>query len=313
MPVTLTDLREIHGSVFVTETPDGMIVPWKPLSIGDFLEYDAQFRQGQIDPSILENEIFKKCVSDQILVKNIHLQKAGTVSCVVKSIMTNSGPHSIEELNYTLDIYRNVAAQPMHQLVSVICRAFPGYTPDDVYAMDFQKMTLRLAQAENKLMALGLMTDPIALFAAGEEPKEEKRPSIKVDPKELKKAFDLQETQPMHKRVKKAKEEGQKKLDLSTEKETDELDMGSTVHGEQFIVDSNLMMMGMEIGDDNDARQLQRDAKSIYGDYFKQMKGMKKGDKIKIKTVEERVQEANARMEANRIKNIEAAKKRKKK
>ncbi len=313
MPVTLTDLREIHGSVFVTETPDGMIVPWKPLSIGEFLEYDTQFRTGQTDASILENEIFKKCVTDNFLVTNLHLQKAGTISCVVKSIMINSGPHSIEELNYTLDHYRNVATQPMHQLVSVICRAFPGYTPDEIYSMDWQKFVFRVAQAENKLMSLGLMTDPIAIFPPGEEPQEEKRKPIVVDPKELKKAFDLQETQPMSKRIQKAKEQGKKKMDLSTEKEPEELDMGSTKHGEQFIVDSNLMMMGMEIGDDNDARQLQKDAKNLYGDYFKQMKGMKKGDKIKIKTVEERVQEANARMEANRIKNIEAAKKRKKK
>ena len=307
MPVTFTDLREQHGSVFITETPDGLVVPWMPLSIGDFLEYDVQFRAGAIAPSVLENEIFTKCVTDKVLVKNFHLQKAGTVTTVVKSIMQASGPNSIDEMNETLDYFRGIAAQPMHQLVSVICRAFPGYTPDDVYQMDYQKMTLRLALAESKLMALGLMSEPIVVYPPGVDPDEKpKRPEIKVDPKKLKEAFDLQKTQPMKERVKKAREQGAKKVELSSERETDEIDLGSTKQGETFIVTSNLMMMGMEIGDEDLGRQMKKDAKSIYSDYLKM------GNKVKIKSVEERLKEFEVRQEANKKKYIASLPKRKK-
>lgn len=308
MSVTLTDLRERHGAVFVTETPDGLIVPWKPLSTGDYLEYDNQFRMGFIDHSVIENEIFCKCVTDKVLVNNISLQKAGTISVVVKSIMTNSGPNSIDELNQAIDHYRGIAMQPIHQLVSVICRAFPGYTPDDIYEMDFNKMIFRLAQAENKLMSLGLMSEPIQIFLPeGEEEIKEERGRSKIDPKKIKQAFDLQESGPIDKRVKKAKEEGRKKMNLSSQKEVDDIDLGSTTPGETFIVSSNLMLTGLELGDENDARQLKRDAKELYSDYLKM------GNKVKIKSVEERIKEAEERMERNKKKNLEAAKKRKKK
>jgi hypothetical protein len=304
MPVTPTDLREIHGSVFVTETPDGLIVPWRPLSFGEFLEYEAAFKGGLIAPASLEDEIWKKCVTDPILQKNIALQKAGTVTTVVRSIMENSGPQSINNFNDVLNYYRGIALQPVHAVATVICRAFPGYTPDDIYDMDFHKMSLRLAQAEAKLMALGLMQEPIIFMSPEEEqegPKE--RPQIKVDPKKLKEAFDLQETQPMHKRIEKAKAQGKKKLDLSKEMEEEDIDLGSTTNGEEFVVSTGMMMAGLELGDENEGRQLKRDAKELYPDYLKM------GNKVKIKSVEERIQEAHARMEANKKKNLAKRKK----
>ncbi len=309
MPITPTDLREIYGSVFVTEAPDGMIIPWKPLSLGDFLEYDSQFKHGITEHSVLENEIFCKCVTDSILVRNIHLQKAGTISLVVRSIMEHSGPTTINEMNNIMNHYRDIANQPIHQLVTVICRAFPGYTPDDIYQMDFHKMALRLAQAENKLITLGLMTEPIQILPPGaeEQVQQQEKPKLKIDPKKLKEAFDLQETQPMSKIIKKARAEGAKKLDLSKGVEEEELDLGSTVDGEQFVVSTGMMAAGLEVGDDDLARQMKKDAKSIYGDYLKM------GNKVKMKTQEERIQEAHKRMEANKRKNIQAAQKRKKK
>lgn len=290
MAVTLTDLREIHGSVFVTEVPDGLIVPWKPLSIKDFYEYEVLLKSNYVDHSVLENEIFVKCVKDPVLVRNIHSQKAGTISIVVKSIMENSGPKSIEEFNQTLDYYRTVVQQPISQFVSIICRAFPAYTPDDIFAMDYHLMLERLALAESKLMQLGLLAEPLAILDENEEEKEEvKQPKQKLDAKQIKEAFDSQEQKPPKKINRQAKEIEH----IDREQPVDMDKNGKTIIG----VDS--LRSRFASGNDIEdlpllEHELQKGAEAIFGDYLKQ------GNKVKIKTVEERIAEANKRMARNK-------------
>ncbi len=306
--VTPTGLRETHGSVYVTETPDGLIVPWKPLSLGDYLEYDYQIKAGLIDRSVLENEIFRKCVTDPILIRNIDKQKAGTITVVATSIMANSGIDDVATFNRLFDQSRALARQPVHQLVGLICRAFPGYTPDDIYEMDFQKMVFRLAQAEDKLLTLGMLTEPIDIFVEGEEeespqPVQKKPPApkkdYKIDTKKMKESYDKQQGPKS------------KKLNLSSQLEKEELDLGSTKEGEQFVVDSSLMLTGMEVGDENDARSMKKSAETIYGDYLKQIPTLKKGDKIKIKPVEQRVEEYKEMVKKRKQDYVNKAKKKK--
>src|SRR3990167_9894738 len=275
MAVTPTDLREIHGSVFVTEAPDGLIIPWKPLSLGDFYKYDALFRETYIDPSVLENEVFSKCVTDPILVKEILNQKAGTITTVVKSIMEASGPNSIDEFNQILDYYRLVVQQPIHQLVSVICRAFPAYNPDDVYAMTFHIMMERLALAESKLMQLGLLNEPIELTNNLEKETREKS-KVTLDSKQIKEAFDLQD-----KPKKKINRQAKITEDLTNEQPVDMNKDGKTV------ISSENMRARFASGNDIEdlpllEHELQKGAKAVFGDYIKQ------GNKVKIKTIEER-------------------------
>lgn len=303
MRVTPTDLREIHGSVYVTETTDGTIIPWKPLSIGEFLEYDVLFKSGLVDHSILENEIFTKCVTDPVEINDLGSHKAGTVTTVVASIMANSYINDIDAFNEALEHSRLIIQHPVHQFVSVICRAYPGYTPDDIYKMDMTTMLIRLAQAEDKLRLAGGLQEPIRLYKEGEEELEAEKPKrFKLDPKRLKEAFDVQDGPKP------------KKMDLSAMRDDEDIDLGSTKDGETFVVSSPLMVTGLELGDEQEARQMQRDAKTLYADYLKQ------GNKVKIKTVEQRVAEyqqmvaeKKKKLALSKKKAIEAAKKAKQK
>jgi hypothetical protein len=159
--------------------------------------------------------------------------------------------------------------------------------------MDFSTFLLRLVQAEEKLLMLGGISEPIKLESLEEHETKppQKKPSI--DPKKIKEAFDLRD------------EPAPKKINLSNAKEEEDLNLGSTKDGEKFIVSADLMALGLEVGDDDQARSMQKEAKSIYADYLKQ------GNKVKIKTVEERIAEFEQRQKLNRKKALEAAKKKK--
>ena len=48
----------------------------------------------------------------------------------------------------------------LHNLVDIICMAYP-YKPEEVYAMQYETLMLRAAQAEEKLMTLGVIKESI--------------------------------------------------------------------------------------------------------------------------------------------------------
>jgi len=82
----LYEVREDYGGVYVTIFPDDFIVPWCPLPIGDFIEYNTAYLRGVIPLSRLEDEIFRKCVVDDAIVRQMDLLKAGIISTVVQNI-----------------------------------------------------------------------------------------------------------------------------------------------------------------------------------------------------------------------------------
>ncbi len=285
--MNLSDLREIYGSVYLTETPDGLRIPWKPLSMGDFIDYEALLRNNPYTSSIIENEIFTKCVLDKSILKNIDLQKAGTINLIVTCIMQYSGPQEINEFNQTLDIYRAVAEQPMHHMITVICQAFPSYTPDDLYKLDYQTLMLRLAMAESKLMRIGALQEPIRLYSEAEEKKIQEKPKKKkIDIEKLQEAF-YEQKKPSSKPAKIAEDELPDLASSSTDKE--------------FIVPLDNMNVKFASGADMEdlpliEHKMKQEGLDLYKDYIDQMKS---GNKVKIKTYEERVQEAHKRSEQN--------------
>ncbi len=180
---SIHNLRELYGDVYVSDTPDGLVIPWRPLSIGEYFEYENKFSIGVIAPSVLEDEIFRKCVADKVIAENLDRLKAGTVTTVVANIMKESGPVSALEIEQALEVGRQRANQVIHKLVTLICRAFPGYKPDDLYALPFDVFMLRLAQAEDKLIAQGTLQEPISMIPREMAPAqppvaEKKRPKV---------------------------------------------------------------------------------------------------------------------------------------
>jgi hypothetical protein len=300
-----SDYRQAYGSVFILEIPDGTIIPWVPLSIKDYFHYVRAIEQNSIAPAILENEIFTKCVKDEVLVENIDKQKAGTVSSVADIILKNSAPQTAEEFEYLLNIGRENVNNIIHQAISLITQAFPAYTPDDIYAMDIFTLIDRLALSERKLMEAGVLKEPIELMG---DSKQRRRKKPKVDLSKLKQEFEEQE-EPREWNTKKRQAAGEKLNQTYVEEEatpdfgakTDE--DGNTVislNELAYNLDNDVMAESLE------EKQMVEDAKRMYGEYLEKLR---EGKKVKIKPQDERIKEAEKRMEENRRKLKEQLKK----
>jgi hypothetical protein len=168
----LFEVRQEQGGTFVTAFSDDLIIPWKPLSVGDYIKYHHETIRGAIPPSLIEDEIFKKCVLDDTLVRQMPFLNAGVVSTVVQNIWQFSGPTGIESFNSDIEMARAVLqdshTKAMHQLVQVITLAFP-YKPEEIYNMDYETFVLRVVQAEAKLLEAGMLKEPIRMQEEGQE------------------------------------------------------------------------------------------------------------------------------------------------
>ena len=285
------DLRERYGSVFVLELPDGLIVPFSLLSLSDFFTYSKAL-SSNITPSwVVENEIFTKCVKDEVLIDNIYQQKAGTPTTVASTILQYSAPNSQEELSYFLNYNRSVVDNVLYRLINIICLAY-SYTPDDLLKKDVQEIFFIFALAERKLLETGMLSEPVG-FESQTARKPRKRP--KVDLSKLSEEYRQQEEEW---NIRKLHQQGVKTPGTTVENETPSFnDRGE--NGETIISGRQLMYEADTdpTFDSPIEAQMMEDAKLIFGDY---LEALKKGEKIKIKSEEERVAEAQKRLEENR-------------
>lgn len=185
----LFSVRERYGGVFTTTFQDGLIIPWKPLSIGDYIKYTRDFERGVIPRASLEDEVFSKYVLDSAPIKQLPFLKAGIITTVFQNIWEYSGPVTVEDFNKNLndarDIIFNGPLKALHELVQTITMAFP-YKPEEIYAMDYETFLLRTVQAEKKLLDLGIIKEPLTMSREG-PPEEVVPPAKKVTQEKLKK------------------------------------------------------------------------------------------------------------------------------
>jgi hypothetical protein len=176
------EVRREFGSTYFTLFPDGLSIPWHPLPLGDFLSYTRDYSQGIVPPALLEDEIFKKCVTDPAILRRFPFLKAGIVTTVAQNIWEYSGPAGIKDFNEDLDSKRTSlytdGTTALQDLVQIITMAFP-YKPEEVYSMEYEVFLERLVQSEKKLLQLGLITEPVTMTEKG---KEKKGLRIKGDP-----------------------------------------------------------------------------------------------------------------------------------
>jgi hypothetical protein len=274
--MNLASLRRKYGPVFITAISENEIIPWKQLNIGEFLEYSSILDSNQYARVTIEDEIFQKCVVDDLLVSRMSNFNAGTISSVVGDILRASGPETITELNEALAISRMKASQAIHETVALIAQAFPAYKLEDLYALDYPSFLLRLAQAESKLMKIGILQEPIS-FEAPAMPEQEGTGGVESP---------TQHTRPdpteVSRRLRAEKAPASEKTVIK----------GSDIVGQESV------MMGHEKEDQVLLRhQMLEEAKEIYTEYFKDMD---KGKQIEIKTPEERIKAANRRASLNR-------------
>ena len=290
---TPSDLRERYGQSFVVELPDGQQVPFKLLSLKDYLSYNQSIDASIVPQSILENEIFEKCVLDSVLIDNIYRQKAGTPTVVADTILRYSAPRSLEELSYFINYNRHLANNVLYQIVNIICLGFNGYTPDDILDKDIQEIMFLFAMAERKLLETGMIQEPFD-FSGGAQEQKPKRP--KVDVSKLKQIYEDTQEVNLHKLY----EKGEKRPESMIENETPTFDDKDS-EGNTIISAAELMYNERGAFEDKELQTL-KDAQDIYKDYIEQIK---QGKKVKIKTDEERYKEAEERAQENRKKFIE--------
>ncbi len=188
---TRSYLRDKYGEGYLSIIDNDLAISWRPLPIGEYINYESLLQNGEIHSSVLEDEIFQKCVTNKSILQNMDVLPAGTIPIVVQNIMEVSGPLSIQHFNDLLANCRVKAQEPLHHLVPLIIRAFPGYKPEDVYAMPFETFMFRLAQAESLLLQLGVIKEPIALLDPNEQSKRKRSVPSNI-PGDLKAAWDRQ-------------------------------------------------------------------------------------------------------------------------
>ena len=186
---SIYEVRKRFGGTYVTIFPDGLIIPWKALSLKDFISYQQDTFKNLIPYPQLEDEIFSKCVLDDSIIRQMPFLKAGIISTVVHNIWEYSGPTTAELFNNDLETARQMLQGTgiggLHELVEMITLAFP-YTPEQVYEMDYETFLLRTAQAEGKLLRMKIISSPFSLVQTQTEASKQKGPI----PKETKPRVD---------------------------------------------------------------------------------------------------------------------------
>lgn len=258
-------LREKYPTVFLISFPDGTEIPFKPLTFGEFNHYNELLETGSKNPVKLEDEIFRKCVLSEAIVRNINRQKAGTVSTTVQSIMFHSGPPTIQSFNEQLQFQRERAQTPIHAIPALICRAFPSYTPDDIEQMSYETMMLRLAQAEPILMQYGIIQQPIHI----EDARAQEKPTNAPPPQELKSVWE--ESMNMNGKKKKPVKKG-KPIDTELGKRSSPaVEKRSDIMG--LMKDSlSPEAQDAHLDDDHLARKMKEDAKWIFADLIEELR-----------------------------------------
>lgn len=294
-------LREEHGNVFATRLPTGQIVPWRPLSMGEFMQYEDAFTIGTHPPACLENEIFIKCVLDSALVKGIKQLKAGTVSTVVATIMNYSGPQSMVDLNQVMAVSRTAATKVLNDLVSFVCQAFPAYKPEDVYGMDYTTLMLRVAMSERKLLQTGHLSEPLNFEAPGEEQQEAQTQKIKNS--EMLDEYYRQQGITIPDSVKRAGQDAREHITDHPKppplpKRTEE----RTIISRADIMEHDTILSGHEREDIAQQAKTTRETAQFYNKY---LKDLAEGKELKMLTDEERKVAATERMECNKLANAE--------
>tara|TARA_Y100000310_G_C20685949_1_gene818987 strand:+ start:789 stop:1676 length:888 start_codon:yes stop_codon:yes gene_type:complete len=278
------EVRQEFGDVYATVISDDLVVPWRPLSLADFLQYELAVARGVILPEILEDEIFRKCVVDQTLVRRINKLPAGVISSVVVNILRFSGPpYTATEFNEDLDAARALintgSSGVLKDIISTITLAYQ-YTPTQIMDMPYEQVLKVTALAEEKLLAMGAIEEPLHV----EENEPEERPgndrvATGNQPLDAKKLWEQQQQggQPPPRRKKKSKMsrakwwdkspilEAEKRKKINFDREANafnETHLDTHDKQEHPIVQRHIIEQ--KIGSDRD--KMVTDAQEIYGE-----------------------------------------------
>jgi len=183
---SIYEVRKKHGSTYVTIfQEDDLIIPWKPLSLSDYFRHTEDMQRGIIPIPQLEDEVFRKCVVDQSILKQYKFLKAGIVSTVVHCIWQASAPTTPDGFNEDMNLVRSLVLSPnrqiYNQLIFIIISAFPSYNPDELLAKTYEELLHLGVLAEERLLTLGVLQER---FSAQDNAQKQRKKTIpKIDHK----------------------------------------------------------------------------------------------------------------------------------
>jgi len=166
----LSALKKEHRTIFCTQI-GGYQVIFRPLTWREHDTYSTIFGMGLISPSKLENQVFREVVLDKALINEMNQTPPGLVPGVVSVVMRLSGnllrdEGEMNRLNSDIGLMRSgLENNIFEQMILLICRAFPRYTPRDIEDLDFPEV-IRLVVLAEKILGL---EEPIEI-----KPKQEK-------------------------------------------------------------------------------------------------------------------------------------------
>lgn len=266
--------RRRYGDNWLTVFPDGLEIPWRQLTLQEFLDCDDLFRSGRYTAVEVEDEVFRLAVLEPLYTDNLDILPAGIVSVVVAQILYVSGPADPEQISNDLNIARTQVQDFISSAVTLICSVYPAYKPDEVFNLKYDVFMRRLAMAEKRLLELGILKEPLTVEVASPDGMVQ----IPQPSQEL----------PSQKKRRELLEAQRKKIDSKLK----DLNSPTTSHPEGVITQDKMRDSALTFVPDlsNDPRDYElnkikqekakRDAvqglEAIYPEYFKMMKEGKK-------------------------------------
>ena len=173
--------------VFRVEFPDGTRIIFRLLDWHRFRVYYELLQKGTIPAAVLEDAIYRESVLKHSDIEDMSKLRAGVVSTVSMVVMMMSGPATQDLFNPTLELCRSQVDTLDSQILMIICRAFPAYKPEEIEALPWSTVLMRLAQAERILMSKNPpeLAEPISILSPDDAAKKKKSQSGKIDAGDL--------------------------------------------------------------------------------------------------------------------------------
>lgn len=162
----LLNAKKKYKKLYRYYAPNGIEIDYRPLSWDEYNAYIESIRNFAINEHLAEESIFEACVLNDIYVSSIDLLDAGTVLTVVNLILQQSGPQSADNIAEDLNAKRDEIGSITNQIISIICQAFPGYTPDDIDKMSWDRMMSVFVLAEHILIERGVLEGHVKISGA---------------------------------------------------------------------------------------------------------------------------------------------------
>ena len=168
----LIDAKLKYGDLYrYSSLDEEVVVTYRLLTWKEYTSYVELLESDALPRSIVEEQIFSSCVLDKAYAANIDSLLAGDILTLVNLVLVQSGPQTEADVADKLEEKRSKLYSLNSQIISLICMAFPGFKPEEIFAMPWDKVAEILALAESALIKSGRLEEPIQIGATATKKK----------------------------------------------------------------------------------------------------------------------------------------------